>query len=265
MTRNIPKVVSGVTPRCTAMARLLYQTFIDRVVTVSSPQAAEMVKLLENTFRSVNIALANEMAVMCRKFGIDVWEVIEAARTKPFGFMAFYPGPGLGGHCIPVDPHFLTWKAKMNGSEPRIVELASRINSEMPAFTIDRIADALNEKEKSLKGSRILGLGVAYKRDTNDTRESPAIEVLLGLKKKSAIVHYSDPYVRSIDIDGDVLESVDPSPEFLRQMDCVVILTDHSVFDYASIVAHSKIIIDTRNAIDRNGVSGSSLTNVIKL
>jgi UDP-N-acetyl-D-glucosamine dehydrogenase len=189
-TRNIPKVIGGITRRCTALASLLYQQFIERIVPVSSPESAEMVKLLENTFRSVNIALANEMAVMCDKFGINVWEVIEAAKTKPFGYMPFYPGPGLGGHCIPVDPYYLTWKARMNGSEPRLIELAAQINSQMPAFTISRVSDALNEKQKSLKGSKILALGVAYKRDTSDIRESPAIEVLRGLYEKGALVQY---------------------------------------------------------------------------
>ena len=185
-TQNIPKVIGGITERCTELATLFYQQFVETVVPVSSPEVAEMVKLLENTFRSVNIALANEMALMCQKFAINVWEVIEAAKTKPFGFMAFYPGPGLGGHCIPVDPYYLTWKAKMNGFEPRLIELAGHINSQMPAFTVSHVADALNERQKNLKGSKILVLGVTYKRNTNDMRESPALEVLHGLYEKGA-------------------------------------------------------------------------------
>src|SRR5918994_502861 len=206
-TTNIPKVVGGVTARCTEIAALLYRQFIERVVPVSSTDCAEMVKLLENTFRSVNIALANEMALACYSFGIDVWEVIEAAKSKPFGFLPFYPGPGLGGHCIPVDPYYLTWKAKMNGCEPRLIELAAMINSQMPAFTVRGIADALNEKRKCLKGAKILGVGVAYKRDTNDVRESPAISVLQGLRDKGASISFCDPYVPCITIDGQVLKS----------------------------------------------------------
>ncbi|MFQ5850746.1 MAG: nucleotide sugar dehydrogenase, partial [Candidatus Binatia bacterium] len=189
------------------------------------------------------------LALMCHRLGINVWEVIEAAKTKPFGFMPFYPGPGLGGHCIPVDPYYLTWKAKMNGSEPRLIELAGLINSQMPAFTISRIADSLNEKQKSLKGSRILVLGITYKRDTNDLRESPAIEVLRGLHGKGAIVSYSDPYIPSLDLNGRAMKSVHLIPQFLRSVDCVVILTDHSAFNYAMVAAHSPLIVDTRNAL----------------
>ena len=248
-TRNIPKVIGGVTPRCTELAALLYQQFIERIALVSSPESAEMVKLLENTFRNVNIALANEMALMCHKFGINVWEVIEAAKTKPFGFMAFYPGPGLGGHCIPVDPYYLTWKARMNDFEPRLIELAAQINSQMPAFTVSRVADALNEKQKSLKGSKILALGVAYKRDTSDTRESAAIEVLRGLYEKGAHVHYTDPYVPFLEFNGRVIKSISLIPEILQSMDCVVVLTDHSAFDYEMVAAHSSLIVDTRNVL----------------
>ena len=180
-TQSIPKVIGGITPRCFELAALLYGQFIERIVPVSTPETAEMVKLLENTFRSVNIALANEFALLCHKFSINVWEVIEAAKTKPFGFMAFYPGPGLGGHCIPVDPHYLMWKAKMNGVEPRLIEIATAINNQMPAFTITRVADALNDREKSIRGSKILALGITYKRDTSDMRESPALEIMKGL------------------------------------------------------------------------------------
>jgi len=248
-TRNIPKVIGGISPRCTELATLLYQQFIETIVPVSSPETAETVKLLENTFRSVNIALANEMAMMCHKLGINVWEVIEAATTKPFGFMPFYPGPGLGGHCIPVDPQYLTWRARMNGFEPRLIELAGQINSLMPAFTVSRVADALNERQKSLKGSKILALGVTYKRDTTDLRESPALEVLRKFYEKGAIVHYSDPYIPSLKLNGKMTKSLNITPGVLRSMDCVVVLTDHSAFNYQTIAAHSPLIVDTRNVI----------------
>ena len=251
VTRNIPKVVGGITPHCTELAMTLYQQFVGTVVPVSSTDCAEMVKLLENTFRSVNIALANEMAMTCHSFGINVWEVIEAAQTKPFGFMPFYPGPGLGGHCIPVDPYYLTWRAKMNGCEPRLIELAGHINSQMPAFTVNTIGDALNERRKPLKGSHVLGLGVTYKRDTNDVRESPALQVLEALVEKGATVHFSDPYIHSIPVKGKTIKTLELTPETLQAMDCVAILTDHSVFDYAMIAKHSPLILDTRNALRR--------------
>jgi UDP-N-acetyl-D-glucosamine dehydrogenase len=247
-TRTIPKVVGGMTPKCSQLAGLLYQQFVDKIVPVSSPECAEMAKLLENTFRNVNIALVNEMAVMCHKFGIDIWEVIEAAKSKPFGFMPFYPGPGLGGHCIPVDPYYLTWKARLKGFEPRFIELAAQINSQMPLFTISRVADALNERQRCVKGSKILGLGVAYKRDTNDIRESPALEVLEGLHQKGAIVGYSDPHVPSVQLNGERIKSLALTADGLSSMDCVVLLTDHSTFDYEMIVAHSRVILDCRNA-----------------
>jgi UDP-N-acetyl-D-glucosamine dehydrogenase len=259
-TSTIPKVVGGVTPRCTEIAALLYQQFIEKVVAVSSSDCAEMVKLLENTFRSVNIALANEMAMTCHSFGINVWEVVEAAKTKPFGFMAFYPGPGLGGHCIPVDPYYLTWKARMNGCEPRLIELAGHINSQMPGFTVLGIADALNAKRKCLKGSKILAIGVSYKRDTNDVRESPALHVMQGLRDKGANVSFSDPYVSSLDLNGRKLKSVELTPAVLQAMDCAVILTDHSILDYAAIARHSSLVFDTRNAL--KNFAG---TNVVSL
>jgi UDP-N-acetyl-D-glucosamine dehydrogenase len=248
-TRNIPKVIGGITPRCTELATLLYQQFVERVVPVSSPGTAEMVKLLENTFRSVNIALANEMALMCNTFGLNVWEVIEAARSKPFGFMPFYPGPGLGGHCIPVDPHYLTWKAKMDGFEPRFIELATQINNQMPTFTVSRVADALNDRQKSLKGSKILGLGVAYKPDVNDVRESPALEVLHKLLKRGAQLFYSDPYISTIELGTHRLHSVIVTPAFLQSMDCVVVLTNHSLFDHRMIATYSPLVVDCRNAL----------------
>jgi UDP-N-acetyl-D-glucosamine dehydrogenase len=250
-TRNIPKVIGGITPRCTELATLLYQQFVERTVPVCSPESAEMVKLLENTFRNVNIALANEMARMCRKFNINVWEVIEAAQTKPFGFMPFYPGPGLGGHCIPVDPYYLTWKAKINGFEPRLIEMATIINSQMPGFTVSRITDALNRRKKSVNGSSILAVGVAYKSDVSDTRESAAVEVLNLLIEEGAIVSYSDPYVSEIEIGGRWFASADLTPQTLRSMDCVVILTDHSVIDYAMIAAQSPVVLDCRNSLRR--------------
>jgi UDP-N-acetyl-D-glucosamine dehydrogenase len=248
-TSNIPKVVGGVTPRCAETAVFFYRQYIDNVFAVSSTDCAEMVKLLENTFRSVNIALANEMAVTCHSLGINVWEVIEAAKTKPFGFMAFYPGPGLGGHCIPVDPYYLTWKARMKGCEPRLIELAGHINSQMPAFVIRGIADALNEKRKCLNGAKILALGVAYKRDTNDVRESPALQILTGLQDKGADIYFSDPYVSHIIINEMSFKSADLTPELLQSMDLVAILTDHSAFDYGMIARCSGLVFDTRNAL----------------
>lgn len=248
-TRNIPKVVGGVTPRCAETAVYFYRQYVENVLSVSSTDCAEMVKLLENTFRSVNIALANEMALTCHSFGINVWEVIEAAKTKPFGFMPFYPGPGLGGHCIPVDPYYLTWKARMKGCEPRLIELAGHINSRMPTFVIGGIADALNEQCKCLNGAKILALGVAYKRDTNDVRESPALQIIMGLHDKGAHVQFSDPYIPSIQLDERTIKSVNLTPETLQSPDLVAILTDHSAFDYAMIAKHSALIFDTRNAL----------------
>ena len=258
-TRNIPKVVGGVTPRCAQIAVLFYQQFIESVISVSSTDCAEMVKLLENTFRSVNIALANEMALACHSFGVNVWEVIEAAKTKPFGFMPFYPGPGLGGHCIPIDPYYLTWKARMNGCEPRLIELAGHINSQMPAFVIRGIADALNQKRKCLNRAKILALGVAYKRNTNDVRESPALQILSGLDEMGAIIHFCDPYVSSIRIKEKTVESVHLTPDVLRSMDLVAILTDHSDFDYSMVSKFSPVIFDTRNALKQIGRSDITL------
>ena len=248
-TRNIPKVVGGATPRCAKMAALFYEQCVEKVLPVSSTDCAEMVKLLENTFRSVNIALANEMALTCHSLGIDVWEVIEAAKSKPFGFLPFYPGPGLGGHCIPVDPYYLTWKAKMNGAEPRLIELAGRINTQMPSFAVRGIADALNERRKCLKGAKILGVGAAYKRDTNDVRESPAVSILEALREKGASICYSDPYVPMLTIKGQTLKSQVLSTELLQSMDCVAVLTDHSVLDFSLIATSASLIFDTRNAL----------------
>lgn len=259
-TRNIPKVIGGATPRCTRMAALFYEQFVERVIPVSSTDCAEMVKLLENTFRSVNIALANEMALTCHSLGIDVWEVIEAAKSKPFGFLPFYPGPGLGGHCIPVDPYYLTWKAKMNGAEPRLIELAATINNHMPAFAVRGIADALNDRRKCLKGSKILGVGVAYKRDTNDVRESPAVTILEMLREKGASIQYADPYVPSVTIKGQALKAQPLTAELLQSVDCAAILTDHAAFDYALVANSASLIFDTRNAL-----KDFSKSNVVRL
>jgi UDP-N-acetyl-D-glucosamine dehydrogenase len=252
-TRNVPKVVGGTTPACAELACALYGMAIDTVIPVSSPRVAEMVKLLENTFRAVNIGLVNEVALMCDKLGIDVWEVVDAARTKPFGFMPFYPGPGLGGHCIPIDPFYLSWKAKQCGFEPRFIELAGSINSAMPHATVDKIAEALNVRKQSLNGARILVAGIAYKRDIDDTRESPAIDVMGLLHERGARLSYSDPHVPALAghawPGGYNMTSVPIDAAILRSVDCVAILTDHRAFDYDAIVASAPIIVDTRHAI----------------
>ena len=253
-TRNVPKVVGGITPTCASLAGALYGAAIDTVVPVSSPRVAEMVKLLENTFRAVNIGLVNEIALMCDVMGVDVWEVVEAAATKPFGFMPFYPGPGLGGHCIPIDPFYLSWKAKQSGFEARFIELAGYINGSMPHAVVDKIGEALNTRRKSINGSRVLIAGIAYKRDIDDMRESPALDVMTVLHQKGAIVSYSDPFVPALDArhwaGGQPLTSVDQlNAETLRGYDCVAVLTDHSAFDYASFVAHADLVVDTRNAV----------------
>lgn len=247
--RNVPKVVGGVTKQCTELAMSLYGQIVEKIVPVTSTKVAEMVKLLENTFRSVNIALVNEIAVMAERIGIDVWEVIDAARTKPFGFMSFYPGPGLGGHCIPIDPLYLSWVAKKNGFELRFVALADQINSAMPEFVVDKITDALNNLEKSIKGSAIHILGVAYKKDVGDIRESPALEIMHQLKNKGAKLTYSDPYIPEINYHGLSAKSKTLTKEFFSKTDCSVIVTNHCSFDYDLIVSHSKLIVDTRNAL----------------
>ncbi len=248
-TRDIPKVVGGLTPACSQAARALYEVAIELVVLVSSPQVAEMVKLLENTFRAVNIGLVNELALMCSKLGIDVWEVIEAASTKPFGFMPFYPGPGLGGHCIPIDPYYLSWRAKMNGFEPRFIELAGQINSAMPKFVVDKITDALNRHRKSVSGSRIHAIGVAYKKNVNDVRESPALNVLKLLWEKGAELSYTDPFVPEVREEGLELVSEPLRQVLERGVDCVVVLTDHSGIDYEVVARWSPLVVDTRNAM----------------
>jgi UDP-N-acetyl-D-glucosamine dehydrogenase len=252
-TRNVPKVVGGTTPVCSELASALYSTAIETIVPVSSPQVAEMVKLLENTFRAVNIGLVNEIALMCDKLGIDVWEVIDAAKTKPFGFMPFYPGPGLGGHCIPIDPFYLSWKAKQNGFDPRFIELAGHINGGMPHLVVDKIAEGLNAHRKSLNGSRVIIAGIAYKRDIDDIRESPALDVMGLLHQKGVELSYFDPFVSTVPghlwPGGFDLVSKPLSRSTFAEADCVAILTDHSAVDYDVLVATAPLVIDTRNAI----------------
>jgi len=247
-TKNTPRIVGGTTPACTHMAEAFYRLFLDNVVPVSSTQAAEMVKLLENTFRSVNIGLVNEVALMCDRLNLDVWEIIEAAATKPFGFMPFYPGPGLGGHCIPIDPHYLSWKLKSLNYYARFIELAGDINSHMPEYVVDRIARALNEDSKSIKGADIIVLGVAYKRDISDVRESPSLDVIRLLQVRGARVSYADPHVPSIRMDDTVMHTTALSDELLKSADSVVILTDHTAFDYPHICATAPMVMDCRNA-----------------
>ena len=247
-TRNIPKVVGGVTPECTELGALFYRQALETVIPVSSTRVAEMVKLLENTFRMINIGLVNEIAIMCDRMGINVWEVIEAAASKPFGFMPFYPGPGLGGHCIPIDPFYLSWKSREAGIEARFIELAGHINGQMPHFVLEKIQNALNDVSKPIKGSHIHILGVAYKKDIDDVRESPALDVIHLLMKRGATVTYSDPYVPAIQIDGAQLSSACFLDEVSRA-DCTVIITDHSNVNYEALVQYGKLIVDTRNAL----------------
>ena len=253
-TKNIPKIVGGVGPASTEAAAALYGATVQHVVPVSSTRVAEMVKLLENTFRAVNIGLVNEIALMCNKMDICVWEVIDAAKTKPFGFMPFYPGPGLGGHCIPIDPYYLSWKARQTGFECRFIELAGQINSSMPHFVVDRVTDALNSRKKAINGSCIHLVGVAYKRDVNDMRESPALDVLELLAKRGAELSYSDPYVPELKYDGRRLSSIDLAEAVAKQPDCAVICTDHTGFDYDTLLDAGILVVDTRNALkDRQG------------
>lgn len=247
--KNTPKVVGGVTPACTEAVEAYYGSAVENVVTVQNPTTAEMVKLLENTFRAVNIGMVNEMALMCDKLGVDVWEVIRAASSKPFGFMTFYPGPGIGGHCIPVDPHYLSWKLKTLNYNARFIELASEVNTSMPLYVIEKVGDALNDDFKPIRGSKILVMGVAYKRDIDDVRESPALDVIGLLQHRGANVVYHDPYVPQFrGEDNQHIYSVPLTDELLDNADCVVIVTDHSVFDYQNILNRSKLVIDTRHA-----------------
>jgi UDP-N-acetyl-D-glucosamine dehydrogenase len=247
-TKNTPRVVGGITPQCTKIAKLFYEQTITQAVPVSSTKSAEMVKLLENTFRSVNIGLVNEVALMCDRLQIDVWEIIDAANTKPFGFMPFYPGPGLGGHCIPIDPHYLSWKLKSLNYYARFIELAGDINSRMPEYVVERINRGLNETNKSLKGSKILVLGVAYKRDIKDLRESPALDVIRLLQNAGAEVVYNDPHVPSLRMNDSDWKPVKLTKRTLQSSDCVVILADHSAYDYDFIVGNARLVMDTRNA-----------------
>jgi UDP-N-acetyl-D-glucosamine dehydrogenase len=250
-TRNIPKVVGGLTENCRKLAVALYEPIVEGVVPVSSTRVAEACKILENTYRAVNIALVNELKSVFTAMGIDIWEVIAAAKTKPFGFQAFYPGPGLGGHCIPIDPFYLTWAARRYGLNTRFIELAGEVNTAMPHYVVQRVADALNDDAKSLKGSRICVLGIAYKKDVDDPRESPAFEIIELLQAKGALVSYNDPHIpalppmrhHSLRLDSQPL-----SPEFLAEQDCVVIVTDHSAYDWDLVVENTNLVVDTRNA-----------------
>jgi UDP-N-acetyl-D-glucosamine dehydrogenase len=259
-TKNIPKVVGGVTHACTKMAVALYSGVLEHVHPVSTAAVAEMVKLLENTFRSVNIGLVNEIALMSNRMGIDVWEVIDAAGTKPFGFMPFYPGPGIGGHCIPLDPFYLSWKAKQFGFESRFIELAGVVNGQMPHYTVEKVAEALNRSRKAVNGAKVLVLGVAYKKDISDVRESPALDILQLLAKRGAHLSYCDPYVDEVREAGMTLAATPFSAATLRKADCVVIVTNHTVFDYKMIAREAKAIVDTRNAL--KGHNGSKIVKL---
>lgn len=260
--KNTPRVVGGETPACARMAGLFYRQTISKVHLVSSTKAAEMVKLLENTFRSVNIGLVNEVALMCDRLGIDSWEIIDAAASKPFGFMPFYPGPGLGGHCIPIDPHYLSWKLKSLNYYSRFIELAGDINSHMPEYVLERITRILNDHKKAIKGAKIVVLGVAYKRDISDLRESPALDCIKLLQKQGARVSYNDPYAPVIQMEKSAWRSTRLTKALLKSADLVVILTDHTQYDYQWIADNSKVVFDTRNAVGRAGVKAR---NVIRL
>jgi UDP-N-acetyl-D-glucosamine dehydrogenase len=248
-----PKVIGGVTPECLEIAVALYCTIVEHVIPVSSTDTAEMVKLLENTFRAVNISLVNEVALMCDKLGLDVWEVVDAAATKPYGFMPFYPGPGMGGHCIPVDPMYLSWKLRTLNYKARFIELAAEVDGQMPNFVVSKVVDALNDERKALKGSQILILGVAYKPNVNDIRESPALDVIHLLTEKGSKVSYHDPFVSSLENEGLDLGSIELTDEALANADCVLILTHHDDYDWSQIADSSQLIVDTRHAISKKG------------
>ena len=250
-TRNTPKVVGGITPACARVACALYQPAIERLVPVSTTEAAELVKLLENTFRSVNIGLVNEMAIVCDKLGVDVWEVIEAAATKPFGFMKFLPGPGLGGHCIPIDPHYLAWKMRGLNYKTRFIDLAGELNTEMPLFWVRKVGEALNLQGRAVRGASVLVLGVAYKRDIDDIRESPALDIIRLLEGQGARVSYHDPHVACFTEDGHEYRSVALTPEAVGAADCVMVVTDHSAIDYRMIKRQAKLVVDTRNVMPK--------------
>ncbi len=261
-TVNTPKVIGGITPACLKVAQTWYSQALEKVVPVSSVEVAEMTKLLENTFRMINIGMVNEMAIMCERLGVDIWEVIEAAATKPFGFMKFLPGPGLGGHCIPIDPLYLSWKLKTVNYSARFIELASEINTYMPRFTVSKIQDALNQQAKALKGSKVLILGVAYKADIDDLRESPALDIIHLLGEKGALVTYHDPYIPVIHHEELQLNSVENLDQAVIESDCVAIITDHSTYDFQDILEKSKLIVDTRNALK---TQGKHISKVVRL
>ena len=261
-TKNTPKVIGGMTANCTEVSAAWYSQALDTVVPVSSTEVAEMAKLLENTFRMINIGFVNELALMCDRLGVDVWEVIDAAATKPFGFMKFQPGPGLGGHCIPIDPLYLSWKLRSLNYTARFIDLASEINTSMPRFAVTKVQDALNSHEKSLKGSKVLVLGAAYKPDIDDLRESPAIDVIRLLQQKGAKVSYHDPYVPEIKHDDWKIESVKDMMAEVKATDCVVIVTNHKVYDYPAILANAKLIVDTRNALGKLGVGNPKVVRL---
>jgi UDP-N-acetyl-D-glucosamine dehydrogenase len=259
---NTPKVIGGVTENCLTAARALYSCAVERTVPVTLPRTAEMVKLLENTFRALNIALANEMAIMCERLGIDVWEVIAAAKTKPFGYMPFYPGPGLGGHCIPVDPHYLAWKLRTLDYSARTIQLASEINQAMPGYVASMITDALNDCGLPMRGSRVLVLGVAYKPDVGDLRESSALDLIKVLMRKGVDVAFHDPYVAQLRVGDRLLDCIELDEKALERADCVIIHTNHSSYDWSWVVEHSQVVIDTRNATAELGLKS---TKVVKL
>lgn len=257
-TANIPKVVGGVTAECTRIGSLFYSQALERVIPVSSARVAEMAKLLENTFRMINIGLVNEMALMCDRMGVNIWEVIDAAATKPFGFMPFYPGPGLGGHCIPIDPFYLSWKSKQAGIEARFIELAGHVNGQMPHFVVEKIQNALNDHSKPLRDSHVHLMGIAYKRDIDDVRESPALDILHLLRRRGCRVTFSDPFVPMVRVNEERLFSEDGDQ--IENADIVVIVTDHSTFDYARVVRDAKLIVDTRNSL-----KGFKSPNIVRL
>ncbi len=261
-TKNTPKVIGGMTAKCTEVSAAWYSQALDTVVPVTSTEVAEMAKLLENTFRMINIGFVNELALMCDRLGVDVWEVIDAAATKPFGFMKFQPGPGLGGHCIPIDPLYLSWKLRSLNYTARFIDLASEINTSMPRFAVTKVQDALNGHEKSLKGSKVLILGVAYKPDIDDLRESPAIDVIRLLQQKGANVSYHDPYVPVIRHDDWKIESVKDMMTEVKTADCVVIVTNHKVYDYNAILSNAKLIVDTRNALGKLGLGNPKVVRL---
>lgn len=261
-TINTPKVIGGITLNCSEVSAAWYSQALQSVVPVSSAEVAEMAKLLENTFRMINIGLVNEMALMCDRLGVDVWEVIDAAATKPFGFMKFTPGPGLGGHCIPIDPLYLSWKLRALNYTARFIELASEINTNMPRYVVGKVQDGLNDAGKPIKGSRVLVLGAAYKPDIDDLRESPALDVIGLLEHKGALVDYHDPYIPTLRHEGRTMQSVPDLMEAIRQVDCVVIITNHKVYDYPAILSEAKLVVDTRNAL---GASGKNNPKVVRL